>query len=67
MSRFPEETLAREAICRLGRSIFERGLTAGSSGNISVKIEDGWLFTPTNASLGTLDPARLSTSTSNAA
>jgi len=54
------ETHAREAICRIGASIFERGLTAGSSGNISVRIDDGWLMTPTNASLGRLDPARLS-------
>jgi ribulose-5-phosphate 4-epimerase/fuculose-1-phosphate aldolase len=51
----------REAICRFGRSLFERGLTPGSSGNISVKRDDGsWLVTPTNASLGFLDPARLS-------
>ena len=56
----PEESRLRAQICELGRSIFERGLTAGSSGNISVRIEDGWLFTPTNASLGRLDPARLS-------
>jgi ribulose-5-phosphate 4-epimerase/fuculose-1-phosphate aldolase len=50
----------REEICRLGRSLFERGLTPGSSGNISVRVEDGWLVTPTNASLGFLDPAGLS-------
>jgi ribulose-5-phosphate 4-epimerase/fuculose-1-phosphate aldolase len=50
----------REAICEIGASIFNRGLTAGSSGNISVKTDDGWLMTPTNASLGRLDPARLS-------
>jgi ribulose-5-phosphate 4-epimerase/fuculose-1-phosphate aldolase len=55
------ETKVREDICRLGRSLFERGLTPGSSGNISVRLEDGgWLVTPTNASLGSLDPARLS-------
>ena len=55
------ETKLREAICRFGRSLFERGLTPGSSGNISVRTEDGgWLVTPTNASLGWLDPARLS-------
>src|SRR3981189_2387006 len=55
------ETRIREEICRLGRSLFERGLTPGSSGNISVKLDDGgWLVTPTNASLGSLDPARLS-------
>jgi 3-dehydro-4-phosphotetronate decarboxylase len=51
----------REEICRLGRSLFERGLTPGSSGNISVKLDDGgYMVTPTNASLGFLDPARLS-------
>ena len=55
------ESAAREAICRLGASIFSRGLTFGSSGNISVRVaEGGWLMTPTNASLGELDPARLS-------
>jgi ribulose-5-phosphate 4-epimerase/fuculose-1-phosphate aldolase len=55
------ETRLREAICAFGRSIFERGLTPGSSGNISARLEDdGWLATPTNASLGFLDPARLS-------
>ncbi|MDP9810385.1 ribulose-5-phosphate 4-epimerase/fuculose-1-phosphate aldolase [Rhizobium tibeticum] len=51
----------REEICRYGRSLFERGLTPGSSGNISLRLEDGgWLVTPTNASLGFLDPGRIS-------
>ncbi|MGB6080844.1 MAG: aldolase [Xanthobacteraceae bacterium] len=55
------ETKLREDICRFGRSLFERGLTPGSSGNISVRLDDGgWLVTPTNASLGFLDPARIS-------
>jgi ribulose-5-phosphate 4-epimerase/fuculose-1-phosphate aldolase len=55
------ETKIREEICRVGRSLFERGLTPGSSGNISVRLEDGgFLLTPTNASLGFLDPAKLS-------
>lgn len=55
------ETRLREEICRLGRSLFDRGLTPGSSGNISVRCDDGgWLVTPTNASLGSLDPAKLS-------
>jgi len=50
----------REEMCRFARSLFERGLTPGSSGNISVRLEDGgWLVTPTNASLGFLDPARI--------
>jgi ribulose-5-phosphate 4-epimerase/fuculose-1-phosphate aldolase len=56
----PEEARAREEICRIALSIFDRGLTAGSSGNISVRLPDGWLVTPTNASLGRLDPARIS-------
>jgi ribulose-5-phosphate 4-epimerase/fuculose-1-phosphate aldolase len=54
------ESALREAICRFGRSLFERGLTPGASGNISVRLDDGgWLCTPTDASLGFLDPARI--------
>ena len=54
-------TRARDDIARTGASLFDRGLTAGSSGNISVRLPDGgWLMTPTNASLGSLDPAKLS-------
>ena len=56
----PEENRLREQIVDFGKSLFERGLTAGSSGNLSVRLDDGWLLTPTNASLGRLDPARLS-------
>jgi ribulose-5-phosphate 4-epimerase/fuculose-1-phosphate aldolase len=52
-------TDVREAVVAYGRSMFERRLTFGSSGNISVKTEGGWLMTPTNVSLGDLDPARL--------
>ena len=54
------EARLREEICWFGKSIFDRGLTAGSSGNISARVEDGWIMTPTNACLGRLDPARLS-------
>ncbi len=50
----------REAICRFAKSMFERGLTFGSSGNISVRLDDGWLMTPTGSSFGHLDPADLS-------
>ncbi len=51
----------RDEICRVGQSLFQRGLTSGSTGNISVRTPDGgWLMTPTNVSMGTLDPARLS-------
>ncbi len=55
------EAKLREEICRSGASLFNRGLTHGSTGNISVSLPDGgWLMTPTGSSLGTLDPARLS-------
>jgi ribulose-5-phosphate 4-epimerase/fuculose-1-phosphate aldolase len=55
------EARVREEICSVGASLFGRGLTFGSTGNISVRLEDGgWLMTPTNASLGALEPARLS-------
>ena len=54
------EATLRGAIVRFGRSMFERGLTFGSSGNISARLDDGWLMTPTNVALDRLDPARLS-------
>lgn len=53
------ESRLREDICGYGRSLFERGLTFGSSGNISVRLPDGWLMTPTNVSLGRLKPGEL--------
>ncbi|PSJ60816.1 aldolase [Pseudaminobacter soli (ex Li et al. 2025)] len=56
-----EEAKLRETICRMARSIFERGLTGGASGNISARLSDGRLLvTPTGSSFGDLDPARLS-------
>ena len=55
------EAKLREDICRFAKSIFDRGLTGGSSGNISSRTEDGGLLvTPTGSSFGALDPARLS-------
>ncbi|MEQ8355785.1 MAG: aldolase [Kiloniellaceae bacterium] len=55
-----EESRLREEICGYGRSLFQRGLTFGSSGNISAVLPGGgWLMTPTNVSLDRLDPARL--------
>jgi len=54
------ETTARDALCRTAHSLFERGLTHGSTGNLSIRLDDGWLMSPTGASLGELDPARLS-------
>ncbi|TWU15415.1 3-oxo-tetronate 4-phosphate decarboxylase [Allorhodopirellula heiligendammensis] len=50
----------RERMAQQGRSIYERGLTAGSSGNISVRLPDGVLVTPTNSCLGRLDPDEIS-------
>ena len=55
------ETKLREQICLLAKSIFDRGLTGGSTGNISARTEDGGvLVSPTGTSFGRLDPARLS-------
>jgi 3-dehydro-4-phosphotetronate decarboxylase len=53
------EAEARDEICRVGRSLFERGYVHATAGNISVRLDDGFLITPTDACLGTLDPARL--------
>jgi ribulose-5-phosphate 4-epimerase/fuculose-1-phosphate aldolase len=53
------ESRQRELIVELGRSLYDRGLTHGSSGNFSVRLDDGFLVTPTNACLGRLDPARV--------
>ena len=54
------ETQAREEICRVGKSLFERGYVHASAGNISVRLDNGFLITPTDACLGFLDPAKLS-------
>lgn len=55
------ETKLREQICLLAKSIFDRGLTGGSTGNISARTDDGGLLvSPTGTSFGRLDPARLS-------
>lgn len=50
----------RDQVVALARSLFDRGYSVGSAGNISVRIPGGYLMTPTNSSLGRLDPARLS-------
>ncbi|KAF3997595.1 3-oxo-tetronate 4-phosphate decarboxylase [Glaciimonas immobilis] len=51
------EQSLREEICRVGASLYQRNYTVGSSGNISARLDDGWLITPTDACLGLLDPA----------
>ena len=53
------ESQAREEICRIGKSLFDRGYVHATAGNISVRLDDGFLITPTDACLGFLDPARL--------
>jgi ribulose-5-phosphate 4-epimerase/fuculose-1-phosphate aldolase len=57
------EAQAREEICRVGRSLFERGYVHATAGNISVRLDasdgGGYLITPTDACLGFLEPARL--------
>lgn len=53
------ETQARDLMTRLAASLYARGYSAGSAGNISMRVDDGILITPTNSSLGWLDPARI--------
>ena len=55
-----EERALRDEICRMAESMFARGLTAGSSGNLSARLPDGFLMTPTNSCLGFLEAGRLS-------
>jgi ribulose-5-phosphate 4-epimerase/fuculose-1-phosphate aldolase len=54
------ENAARDALADRARSLYERGYAHGSSGNLSVRVDDGVLVTPTGSSLGRLDPARIS-------
>jgi len=53
------EAALREEVCRVGRSLFDRGYVHATAGNISVRLADGYLITPGDACLGRLDPARL--------
>ena len=53
------ESQLREAIAGFGQLLTRLGLSHGSTGNISVRLDDGWLITPTNSRLGGLDPARI--------
>lgn len=55
-----DEKILREKISRIAKSIFDRGLTAGSSGNLSVRCKDGWLMTPTGSTFSDLDPTKIS-------
>jgi ribulose-5-phosphate 4-epimerase/fuculose-1-phosphate aldolase len=53
------ETELREQICRVGQSLFQRGYVHATAGNISARLPDGYLITPTDACLGFLEPQRL--------
>lgn len=55
-----EEAAARALLAELAASLFARGFSVGSAGNISMRLDDGFLITPTNSSLGRLEPARIS-------
>jgi len=56
-----EATKLRDQIAAFAKSIYDRGLTSGSTGNISARLSDGTvLMTPTGSSMGFLDPARIS-------
>ena len=54
------EAAAREELALLAKSLFDRGYSVGTAGNISVRLADGYLMTPTNSCLGRLDPGRIS-------
>jgi ribulose-5-phosphate 4-epimerase/fuculose-1-phosphate aldolase len=54
-----QENKIRERIVEIGLSLYRRGLSPGSSGNISARVADGWILTPTNSCLGELDPSTL--------
>ena len=56
----PEEQSARDEMVRLCRSLFDRGFSVGTAGNVSVRITDGILMTPTNVRLGDLEAGRIS-------
>jgi 3-dehydro-4-phosphotetronate decarboxylase len=59
------ELQLRNEICRVGRSLFERGYVHATAGNISVRLADGYLITPTDACLGMLEPESLAKVDSN--
>ena len=54
-----DEQAQRDEICEVGRSLYQRGYTVGSAGNISARLDDGWLITPTDVCLGRLTPAAI--------
>lgn len=61
------EAALRDEMCRIGKSLFDRGYVHATAGNISVRLDDGFLITPTDTCLGALDPARLARIDTNGA
>jgi ribulose-5-phosphate 4-epimerase/fuculose-1-phosphate aldolase len=59
------ENQIRDEICQVGSDLFTRGYTSGTAGNISARLEDGWLITPTDVCLGHLEPGRIAKVTVN--
>ncbi|NDY93196.1 class II aldolase/adducin family protein [Ideonella livida] len=59
MTTHATENALREQVCAVGASLFQRRLVHATAGNLSVRLPDGYLITPTDACLGSLDPARL--------
>ncbi|ANF59023.1 3-oxo-tetronate 4-phosphate decarboxylase [Halotalea alkalilenta] len=55
-----DESQLRDELCRIGREFRSLGMAPGTSGNLSAKLDDGWLMTPTNVALGELEPERIS-------
>src|SRR5579872_1474011 len=53
------ESRLREELARFGAALYERGLAHSTAGNLSVRLDDGWLITPTNTCLGRIEPATL--------
>ena len=54
-----KEQALREEICEIGASLYQRNYTVGAAGNISARLDDGWLITPTDACLGRMAPAQI--------
>jgi ribulose-5-phosphate 4-epimerase/fuculose-1-phosphate aldolase len=54
-----DENKLREEICTVAGSVYSRGYATGTAGNISARLEEGWLITPTDCCLGRIDPAEI--------
>ncbi|SAL74481.1 aldolase [Caballeronia udeis] len=54
-----DKSQIREEICTIGSSLYARRYTVGTAGDISTRLDDGWLITPTDACPGRLDPEEI--------